>query len=197
VIGERQPYAAVDVGFVRWVGVLESLHDALQLGCEIHDLLLGHASAGSSCWLLEPGFRESAAALGLFHPARDNHGVGPGFERGAVLTQLGVALGDLALRGLVRLRLVRLAVQLVPNIAHAGLLGGFAIAQHAAYVETAVAGQVFEVTEIISDLLTRFDTLRNEALRKSESLALIERMCEEWKASGARAATQATTAESA
>jgi len=94
-------------------------------------------------------------------------------------------------------RLPNVTIQVVPNIAHAGLLGGFAIAEHAAYVETAVAGQVFEDAEIIAGLLTRFDTLRNEAFRGSESLALIERMCEEWKASGARAATQATTAESA
>ena len=82
-------------------------------------------------------------------------------------------------------------------IAHAGLLGGFAIAEHAAYVETAVAGQVFEDAETIAGLLTRFDTLRNEALRASESLAFIERTCEEWKATGARAATQGTTAEPA
>ena len=88
-------------------------------------------------------------------------------------------------------------VQVVPNAEHAGLLGGFAIAERAAYVETAVAGQVFEDREIIDDLLIRFDTLRNEALRKSESLKLIERMCEEWTATGARAATQATTAGSA
>lgn len=94
-------------------------------------------------------------------------------------------------------RLPNITVQVVPNVAHAGLLGGFAIAERAAYVETAVAGQVFEDSEIIDDLLTRFDTLRNEALRKSESLRLIERMCEEWKAPGARAATQATTEESA
>jgi hypothetical protein len=94
-------------------------------------------------------------------------------------------------------RLPNVTVQLVPNIEHAGLLGGFAIAEHAAYVETAVAGQVFEDSAITADLLTRFDTLRNEALRKSESLRLVERMCEEWKTSGARAATQATTAESA
>jgi len=94
-------------------------------------------------------------------------------------------------------RLPNVTIQVVPNIAHAGLLGGFAIAERAAYVETAVAGQVFEDAEIIADLLTRFDTLRNEALRKSESLRLIERMCEEWKVSGARAATRATTAESA
>jgi transcriptional regulator with XRE-family HTH domain len=94
-------------------------------------------------------------------------------------------------------RLPNITIQVVPYIAHAGLLGGFAIAEHAAYVETAVAGQVFEDAEIIAGLRTRFDTLRNEALRGSESLALIERMCEEWKAAGGKAATQVTTAESA
>ena len=88
-------------------------------------------------------------------------------------------------------RLPNVTIQVVPNIAHAGLLGGFAVAERAAYVETAVAGQVFEDAEIIAGLLTRFDTLRNEAFRGSESLTLIERMCEEWTAAGARAATQA------
>ena len=82
----------------------------------------------------------------------------------------------------------------MPSIAHAGLVGGFALTESAAYVETAVAGQVFEDTEIIASLLTRFDTLRSEALRASESLAFIEQVCEEWKATGARAATQQTTA---
>jgi transcriptional regulator with XRE-family HTH domain len=90
-------------------------------------------------------------------------------------------------------RLPSVAIQVVPNIAHAGLLGGFALTERAAYVETAVAGQVFEDPEIIAGLLTRFDTLRNEALRASESLVFLEMTCEEWKATGARAATQATT----
>jgi transcriptional regulator with XRE-family HTH domain len=94
-------------------------------------------------------------------------------------------------------KLPNVTIQVVPNIAHAGLLGGFAVIQHAAYVETAVAGQVFEDPVIIADLLTRFDTLRNEAFRRSESLTVIERMCGEWKASGARAATQGPTAGSA
>jgi len=94
-------------------------------------------------------------------------------------------------------RLPNVAIQVVPSIAHAGLLGGFAVAGRAAYVETAVAGQVFEDAEIIAGLVTRFDTLRNEAFRGSESLALIERMCEEWTASGARAATRVTTAGNA
>jgi transcriptional regulator with XRE-family HTH domain len=93
--------------------------------------------------------------------------------------------------------LPNVTIQVVPTIAHAGLVGGFALTESAAYVETAVAGQVFEDTEIITSLLTRFDTLRNEALRASESLALIERMGEEWKATGARAAIQPTAEEPA
>jgi transcriptional regulator with XRE-family HTH domain len=94
-------------------------------------------------------------------------------------------------------RLPNVTIQVVPNIAHAGLLSGFAVAERGAYVETAVAGQVFEDAEIIAGLLTRFDTLRNEAFRGSESLTLIERMCEEWKATGAKAVTRAPTAANA
>jgi transcriptional regulator with XRE-family HTH domain len=90
-------------------------------------------------------------------------------------------------------RLPNVTIQVVPAIAHAGRAGGFALTESAAYVETAVAGQVFEDPEIIASLLTRFDTLRNEALRASESLAFIERMGKEWEATGARAATQPTT----
>jgi len=99
------------------------------------------------------------------------------------------------LRGVARLP--NITIQVVPSIAHAGLLGGFAVADRAAYVETAVAGQVFEDADIIAGLLTRFDTLRNEAFRGSESLALIERMCEEWKATGVKAVTRDPTAGSA
>jgi hypothetical protein len=94
-------------------------------------------------------------------------------------------------------RLPNITVQVVPAIAHAGLLGGFSLTERAAYVETAVAGQVFEDADIITGLITQFDTLRNEAFRGSESLTLIERRCEEWKAPGAKAATPAPTAENA
>ena len=44
-------------------------------------------------------------------------------------------------------RLPNVTIQVVPNIEHAGLLGGFALTERAAYVETAVAGQVFEDTD--------------------------------------------------
>ena len=136
----------------------------------------GGPDPGRSAGRVVPGGRGRAAS-----PRRvaGRHG------RAAAPTSAGVA------------RLPNVTIQVVPNIAHAGLLGGFAVAERAAYVETAVAGQVFEDADIIAGLLTRFDTLRNEALRGSESLALIERMCEEWKATGARAATQAPTAGNA
>jgi transcriptional regulator with XRE-family HTH domain len=94
-------------------------------------------------------------------------------------------------------QLPSVTVQVIPAIEHAGLLGGFSLTEGAAYVETAVAGQVFEDPEIIAALLIRFDTLRSEALRASESLAFIERMCEQWKSTGARAVTQGTTEEPA
>ena len=90
-------------------------------------------------------------------------------------------------------RLPNVTIQVVPAIAHAGLLGGFALTERAAYVETAVAGQVFEDAEIIAELAYPLRYAQERGLQGSESLAFIERMCEEWKATGARAATQATT----
>ena len=50
-------------------------------------------------------------------------------------------------------RLPNVTIQVVPATTHAGLLGGFALTERAAYVETAVAGQVFEDAEIIAELL--------------------------------------------
>ena len=47
-------------------------------------------------------------------------------------------------------RLPNVTIQVVPDIEHAGLLGGFAITDRAAYAETAVGGQVFEDPEIIA-----------------------------------------------
>ena len=102
------------------------------------------------------------------------------------------------LRHLVGLaRLPNVTIQVVPACAHAGVLGGFAVAERAAYVETAVAGQVFEDADIIAGLITQFRYAPERGAPGSESLALIERMCKEWTATGARAATQAPTAVNA
>lgn len=94
-------------------------------------------------------------------------------------------------------------VQVVPNVAHAELTGGFAIAEAvtgpAAYIETALTGQVFEDARVVLELSARFDALRTEALRGTESLRLIEEVATEWRqqATGELPATQAPTAASA
>ena len=99
--------------------------------------------------------------------------------------------------------LPNVTIQVVPNVGHAGLTGGFAIAEKAkgsaAYIETALGGQVFEDAQAVRDLSARFDALRTEALRGTESLRLIEEVASEWRrqATGASPATQARTAASA
>jgi transcriptional regulator with XRE-family HTH domain len=99
--------------------------------------------------------------------------------------------------------LPNVTIQVVPNVGHAGLTGGFAIAEKAkgsaAYIETALGGQVFEDAQAVQTLSTRFDALRTEALRGTESLRLIEELAREWRrqATGASPATQAQTAASA
>ena len=99
--------------------------------------------------------------------------------------------------------LPNVTMQVVPNVAHAALTGGFAIAEAAkgaaAYIETALTGQVFEDADAVRELATRFDALRTEALRGTESLQLIEKVASEWRqqTAGASPATQAPTAASA
>jgi hypothetical protein len=99
--------------------------------------------------------------------------------------------------------LPNVTIQVVPDVAHAALTGGFAIAEAAdgaaAYIETALTGQVFEDAQAVRELATRFDALRTEALRGTESLHLIEKMATEWKqkTAGASPATQARTAANA
>jgi transcriptional regulator with XRE-family HTH domain len=99
--------------------------------------------------------------------------------------------------------LPNVAIQVVPNVGHPGLTGGFAIAEKArgsaAYIETALGGQVFEDAQAVRTLSTRFDALRTEALRGSESLHLIKEAAREWRrrATGESPATQAQTEASA
>jgi transcriptional regulator with XRE-family HTH domain len=99
--------------------------------------------------------------------------------------------------------LPNVTIQVVPNVAHAALTGGFALAETAkgaaAYIETALTGQVFEDVQAVRELATRFDALRTEALRGTESLHLIEKVASEWRqqTAGASPATQAPTAASA
>jgi transcriptional regulator with XRE-family HTH domain len=112
-------------------------------------------------------------------------------------------MADQLERLLALAELPNVTIQVVPDIAHAALTGGFAIAEavkgSAAYIETALGGQVFEDAQAVRTLSTRFDALRTEALRGTESLCLIEEVASEWRrqTTGASPPTRARTAASA
>jgi hypothetical protein len=85
--------------------------------------------------------------------------------------------------------LPNVTVQVVPEGANAGLQGSFILVDDACYIENARAGEVFEDQETMITMSVRFDTIRSEALRASESLTLLERMCDyDWRDSDWRLA---------
>lgn len=126
-------------------------------------------------------------------------------DEAALRRRTGSALimADQMERLLTVAELPNVTVQVVPNVAHAESTGGFALAEAvkgaAAYIETALTGQVFEDPSVVLELSARFEALRTEALRGTESLHLIEKVASEWRqhATGALPATQAPTAASA
>jgi transcriptional regulator with XRE-family HTH domain len=96
----------------------------------------------------------------------------------------------------VRLRELALmpnvTLQVVPEIAHGSLASTYLIADDAVWSENVVTGGVYVAPETLADTRDRFDRLRGESLRVSESLALLEEMEELW--SGESPPTQRVTA---
>jgi hypothetical protein len=80
----------------------------------------------------------------------------------------------------------------MPAVTHPGNESEFIIADGAVYAEHAVSGYVFTDEETVTRLATRFDSLRGESYRVSETLARVRRMRDVWT-HGARAATAAPT----
>jgi hypothetical protein len=74
----------------------------------------------------------------------------------------------------------RVTIQVVPAIAVPSVAHGIELTDRAAYSETSVNGNVWTDEETRSSLGRVFDTLRSEAWRASESLALIEQAAELW-----------------
>ena len=78
-------------------------------------------------------------------------------------------------------------IQVISRVgAHPGLLGAFGIAEMSdrrsiVYLETAADGQTLEDPGVVADVAVRFDTLRTEAFKGSDSLMLIEKVAEQWK----------------
>jgi transcriptional regulator with XRE-family HTH domain len=78
----------------------------------------------------------------------------------------------------------RTIVQVLPAVAHPVNASGFLMADNAVWIEHAAGGFTYTDEETVSALTVRFDTLRSESYRASESAALIERLAEIWTAGG-------------
>jgi transcriptional regulator with XRE-family HTH domain len=77
-------------------------------------------------------------------------------------------------------------VQLVPGKgAHIGMMGAFILAEtpdaNVVYLDHFADGMTTDSPAIVATVSTRFDVLRTEALRGSESLHIIEATAETWK----------------
>jgi transcriptional regulator with XRE-family HTH domain len=92
--------------------------------------------------------------------------------------------------------LARVIVQVLPAIAHPVNASGFLMADNAVWVEHAVSGYVFTDEQTISAMAHRFDILRAECYRASESLALLQEMSDLW-ATGVNPLTRTRTAATA
>jgi len=74
-------------------------------------------------------------------------------------------------------QVVVFVIQVVPLCWHSGMSGGFIMTDNAAYAEAVHSGQVYgNGDETVRSLGQRFDNIRLEAMRSSESLALIREM---------------------
>ncbi len=86
-------------------------------------------------------------------------------------------------------------MQVLPPIAHPANASGFVLADDAAWCEHMVGGYVFTGAETVSSLAVRFDSLRGECYRVSESAVMIARTGELWTR-GVHPATQMAMAAS-
>jgi transcriptional regulator with XRE-family HTH domain len=77
-------------------------------------------------------------------------------------------------------RLPNITVQVVPEIGHASLASTYLIADDALWTENVVTGGVYVAPATLADVRDRFDRIRGESLRVSESLALLAEMEERW-----------------
>ena len=84
-------------------------------------------------------------------------------------------------------------VQVLPAVAHCANASEFIVTDDAAYAEHVAGGYVFTDEETVSALAVRFDTLRGECCKVSQSAALLERMARSWTA-GVSPLTQTATA---
>jgi len=76
--------------------------------------------------------------------------------------------------------LPRMTLTVMPAVTHPANASELIIADNAAYTEHMAGGFTYTDEETVSALTARFDSLRGECYRVSESAALIERLGEVW-----------------
>jgi transcriptional regulator with XRE-family HTH domain len=94
---------------------------------------------------------------------------------------------------LVAAALPRVTLTVMPAVAHPANASELIIADNVAYAEHMARGFTYTDDETVSALVARFDSLRGECYRVSESAALIERVGETW-AAGVNPLTRMATA---
>jgi hypothetical protein len=87
-------------------------------------------------------------------------------------------------------------MQVMPEVAHASVASGYLIADDAVWCENVITAGTYTDPETVTATARRFDSLRAECYRASESLALIERLESQW-ATGVHRPTRRVTGASA
>jgi hypothetical protein len=87
-------------------------------------------------------------------------------------------------------------MQVMPEVAHACMASGYLITDDAVWCESVITAGTYTDPETVSATALRFDTLRAECYRASESLTLIERLESQWT-TGVHRPTRRGTGDSA
>jgi hypothetical protein len=85
-------------------------------------------------------------------------------------------------------------MQVMPEVAHASVASGYLIADDAVWCENVITAGTYTDPETVGAMTLRFDTLRAECYRASESLALIGRLESQWTTGVHRPTRQVTGA---
>jgi transcriptional regulator with XRE-family HTH domain len=75
----------------------------------------------------------------------------------------------------------KVSIQVLPAVHHNANASGLLLADDAAWCEHLASGYVFTDAKVVSVLAARFDTLRGECMKVSESTALLGRMADQWE----------------
>jgi DNA-binding XRE family transcriptional regulator len=90
--------------------------------------------------------------------------------------------------------LPNVTVQVMPEVGHASLASAYLIADDAVWAEHVITGGVYVTPEALAGAIARFDSLRGECMKVSESLALLESVEDAWN--GGKAPTRRVAAAS-